>query len=93
MISAAALRAFDEALLGKLQPTTHVHLFAEMLVLQEAFQRCLFCEPASNRLDDLRRAINQKHGHAAVRSAATLPLDEVYSDPLALYDIRGKQCF
>jgi nucleotidyltransferase/DNA polymerase involved in DNA repair len=95
-ISRAALEAFERELLPRIRPTTHVHLIADQLVLRRAFQRGLFDEPGSTQLDDLRRAINKKLGIASVRSAATLPLNGVYDDPLALYDvcdIRGKQCF
>jgi hypothetical protein len=40
--------------------------------------------------------VNEVHGRFALRSAATLPLFEVYKDPANEFDIcdvRGKVCF
>ena len=44
----------------------------------------------------VKRTINQKIGRFVLRSAATLPLNDVYADPATSYDIcdiYGKTCF
>ncbi|MGC4002255.1 MAG: nucleotidyltransferase [Pirellulales bacterium] len=45
---------------------------------------------------ELKRSIGEKHGRFALRSAATLPLIEIYEDEAHSYDIcdvHGKTCF
>ena len=44
----------------------------------------------------IERAVDEKHGRFADRSAATLPLVGVYRDPpnaFDICDIHGKMCF
>ena len=73
-------------------------LFAARLVPKLSSQMGLFQEDGSKAeaVTAVKRAINQRHGRFAVRSAATLPLVEVCRDRSNEYDIcdvRGKMCF
>lgn len=48
------------------------------------------------RVDRIKQLVNQKLGRWKVRSAATVPLREIYEDPAHFYDIcdiEGKSCF
>jgi DNA polymerase V len=77
---------------------THMHLIAEDLCTPGNIQGGLFARPDEPlaKLAALRRDVNTRHGRFQLRSAATLPLREVYSDPINNYDIcdiRGKMCF
>jgi DNA polymerase V len=50
----------------------------------------------AERVGEVKREINARHGRFALRSSATLPLEGVYRDPANGYDIcdvRGKVCF
>lgn len=75
---------------------TRMHLFAEQLTGKT--QLSLFDSPgtASDAVEALKEEVNARHGRFALRSAATLALPEVYSDPATfreVCDIRGKHCF
>jgi DNA polymerase V len=44
----------------------------------------------------IKHVVNERHGRFALRSAATLPLAEIYADDAHAYDIcdiYGKTCF
>jgi hypothetical protein len=74
-----------------------MHLFAEDLRPRAPRQLGLF--DGLDRADAatvLKQAVNDKHGRFALRSAATLPLSNIYRDPANGYDvcdIRDKMCF
>lgn len=73
---------------------TRMHLFAEQLTGET--QLSLFDRPAIDAVESLKAEVNARHGRFALRSAATLALPEVYSDPATyreVCDIRGKHCF
>ena len=75
-----------------------MHLFAEDLRPKEQRQLGLFDsgEAVASTMAALKRGVNDKHGRFVLRSAATLPLNAIYSDRANEYDIcdvRGKVCF
>ena len=79
---------------------TRMHLLAERLVRRRDAPRGLFDDPgAAERAEAvarLKEAVNDRHGRFALRSAATLPLVEVYGDRangFDICDVRGKMCF
>jgi hypothetical protein len=77
---------------------TYMHLIAEGLVARRHAQRSLFDrpDPRQKAVAAVKRMINERVGRFAVRSAATLPLAEVYRDEAKSYDIcdiYGKTCF
>ena len=79
-------------------PATRMHLFAEDLAPRGEVQLGLFDPPAeqAEAVARLKESVNGRHGRFALRSAATLPLAEVYADSSHSYDIcdvRGKMCF
>ena len=79
-------------------PVSRVHLFASKLRGEGYVQRGLFDEPEEpeRRLAKLKREVNAEVGRFALRSGATLYLDEVYRDQsqdFDICDIRGKMCF
>jgi nucleotidyltransferase/DNA polymerase involved in DNA repair len=75
-----------------------MHLIAEHLTPRHAAPLGLF-EPPGERAEAvarLKRQVNARHGRFALRSAATLPLVDIYKDAANSYDIcdiRGKFCF
>ena len=80
------------------ESATRMHLFAEQLAPEGQTQLSLFDDPVSRDdvLDALKEGVNARHGRFALRSAATLALPEIYSDPATfreVCDIRGKHCF
>jgi nucleotidyltransferase/DNA polymerase involved in DNA repair len=77
---------------------SYMHLIAGKLTARDYAQRRLFGEPDPRQqaLDRVKRAINQRLGRFALRSGATLPLDDIYRDTTNSYDIcdvYGKTCF
>ena len=77
---------------------SRMHLFAEKLTPRSTTQLGLFDrdDGRAAKLATVKRQINAGHGRFAARSAATLPLVEVYRDGANEYDIcdvRGKVCF
>ncbi|MEW4568206.1 nucleotidyltransferase [Tautonia sp. JC769] len=79
---------------------TRMHLIAERLVRRSSSPRDLFeSSGAADRAESvarLKELINHRHGRFALRSAATLPLVEIYRDSangFDICDIRGKFCF
>jgi len=77
---------------------TRMHLFAEQLAPEGETQLALFDDPGSagDAVESLKEEVNARHGRFALRSAATLALPEIYSDPATfreICDIRGKHCF
>jgi len=71
----------------------YMHLIAGGLRPLANRQRSLFEQP---KLSDIRHAINNRVGRFALRSAATLPLADIYADSANSYDIcdiYGKTCF
>ena len=77
---------------------TRLHLVATDLCYPGEVQLGLF-EPPPERaeaLARLKREVNAKVGRFALRSAATLYMNDLYQDEAAGYDIcdvRGKMCF
>jgi DNA polymerase V len=73
---------------------TRMHLFAEQLTGET--QLSLFDRAGDGTLEDLKENVNARHGRFALRSAATLALPKVYSDPATfreICDVRWKRCF
>ena len=75
-----------------------MHLIADDLQNKGRSQLGLFDPPPEQdaALQRIKRESNAKHGRFAVRSAATLPLPEIYRDDSHGYevcDIHGKTCF
>ncbi|WP_339909607.1 hypothetical protein [Symmachiella dynata] len=79
------------------QAVTHIDLIAERLCDRGAEQRSLFeADEGNSSIAQLKRATNEKLGRFALRSAATLPLTDIYNDEAFNYDvcdIRDKTCF
>jgi nucleotidyltransferase/DNA polymerase involved in DNA repair len=79
-------------------PASRMHLIADDLRPRSDAQLGLFDPPdvRGAAIARLKREVNQRHGRFTLRSAATLPLAELYQDPAHGYDIcdvRGKACF
>lgn len=77
---------------------TRMNLIAEQLIPRRQAPLGLFDPPdaRSEALARVKREVNDRHGRFALRSAATLPLVEIYRDGANGYDIcdlRGKICF
>ena len=75
-----------------------MHLIADQLRFGDMVQRSLFDPPLEQdrATTRLKLDVNDKHGRFALRSAATLPLGEIYRDESHGYevcDIHGKTCF
>lgn len=73
---------------------THIDLLADRLQYAGRHQRSLFT--GEHRVDALKKAVNDKLGRFLPRSAETLPLGEIYSDPAhnhEICDVHGKTCF
>jgi DNA polymerase V len=75
-----------------------MHHIASELQYPGHRQLSLFDPPrrADQRIVSLMHQVNDRHGRFAVRSAATLPLAEIYADDAHSYDIcdiHGKMCF
>jgi nucleotidyltransferase/DNA polymerase involved in DNA repair len=76
----------------------YMHLIAENLSARQFAQRSLFEQstPKQKAIAEVKRSINRRVGRFALRSGATLPLDDIYSDETSSYDIcdiYGKTCF
>ncbi len=96
MISSAVLKLWKEIWRG--ETLAYMHILAEKLSSRRCYQRGLFDQPTAHakRLADAKRIINERVGRFALRSGATLPLTELYTDPANNYevcDIAGKTCF
>jgi hypothetical protein len=79
---------------------SHMQVTAEGLTRRCERPLSLFDPPETAAraevLARLKREVNVRHGRFKLRSAATLPLMEVYGDAVNEYDIcdiRGKACF
>jgi hypothetical protein len=75
-----------------------MHLIAENLTARRFAQRSLFeqASPKQKAIAEVKRSINRQVGRFALRSGATLPLDDIYRDETSSYDIcdiYGKTCF
>jgi nucleotidyltransferase/DNA polymerase involved in DNA repair len=75
-----------------------MHYLASRLQYRGQRQLSLFEPPTDPQRDArvIKRAVNEQHGRFALRSAATLPLTEIYADDAHGYDIcdiYGKTCF
>lgn len=80
------------------QVVSYMHLIAEKLTDRQNFQRCLWDrpDPRQQAIGRVKRLINAEVGRFALRSGATLPLDDIYRDTTNSYDIcdiYGKTCF
>ncbi len=79
-------------------PVVRMHLGADQLYRRSLRQKSLFAEedPRRERVAAAKREINERIRRFALRSGATLPLQEVHRDDVNEYDIcdiRGKMCF
>jgi len=75
-----------------------MHYIASHLQYPGATQLGLFDQPAEadRAIRRLKHEVNERHGRFVLRSAATLPLGEIYADESHGYeicDIDGKTCF
>jgi len=78
------------------EPVTHLHLVAERLCRRGTEQLSLLERRRDSQIDKLKAEVNRKAGRFALRSAATLPLADIYNDEAFDYDIcdiHGKTCF
>lgn len=80
------------------EPVTRMHLIASQLRYPGHYQAGLFDPPAdkAHAVARLKRRVNERFGRFTLRSAATLPLTDIYRDSASNYDIcdvRGKICF
>ena len=59
---------------------SYMHLIAENLTARQFAQRSLFeqSSPKQKAIAEVKRSINQRIGRFALRSGATLPLDDIY---------------
>ncbi|BBO33630.1 DNA polymerase Y family protein [Lacipirellula parvula] len=76
----------------------YMHVIADRLRPLTDRQRSLFERRTvkDERIEFVKRSINDVVGRFALRSASTLPLTDVYDDPANSYDIpdiHGKTCF
>ena len=95
-IAPAALRLLHRLWAGN--SIHYMHVIAGKLRDRRYVQRSLFpdADERQQALDRLRHEVNASVGRFALRSAATLPLADVYADPANAYDIcdiYGKSCF
>jgi nucleotidyltransferase/DNA polymerase involved in DNA repair len=81
-------------------PATHMHLIAKHLTARGDCPLSLFDPPdrraRAEAVARLKHQVNARHGRFALRSAATLPLVNIYRDTANEFDIcdvRGKICF
>ncbi len=77
---------------------SYMHLIAENLSARQFAQLSLFEQstPKQKAIAEVKRSINSRVGRFALRSGATLPLDDLYRDETSSYDIcdiYGKTCF
>jgi nucleotidyltransferase/DNA polymerase involved in DNA repair len=77
---------------------SRMHLFADRLTPAGQTQLALFDrgDERAVKVAALKRVVNESQGRFALRSAATLPLFDIYRDRANEYDIcdvRGKACF
>jgi nucleotidyltransferase/DNA polymerase involved in DNA repair len=80
------------------QLASRMHLIADDLADRNTAQTSLFTppDPRQESLAMVKKKVNDRIGRFALRSAATLPLREIYHDNANGYDIcdvRGKTCF
>ncbi|HLA85117.1 MAG TPA: DNA polymerase IV [Thermoguttaceae bacterium] len=92
----AGMRLLAECWSG--QVVAYMHLIAGRLADRRNFQRFLWERPDPRRqaIQRVKRLINARLGRFALRSGATLPLDDIYRDATHSYDIcdiYGKTCF
>ena len=77
---------------------SRMHLFANKLTPEGETQLALFDrgDDRAAKVAAMKKGINERHGRFVLRSAATLPLFDIYRDRANEYDIcdvRGKVCF
>ena len=80
------------------QVVSYMHLIAGKLSDRQHIQHCLWERPDPRReaIRHVKQLINARIGRFALRSGATLPLDDIYRDETNSYDIcdiYGKTCF
>ena len=80
------------------QKLHYMHVFALHLQFPGTYQQSLFSRKSSftPSRSDVMKLVNARNGRFAVRSAATLPLQDIYEDQANDYDIcdiQGKLCF
>ncbi|MGW8258084.1 MAG: DNA polymerase Y family protein [Thermoguttaceae bacterium] len=97
ILHSAALELF-EACWTTGRVVSYMHLIAENLSDRQFAQRGLFDQPGPKQqaIARVKQSINQAVGRFALRSGATLYLDDIYRDKTNSYDIcdiYGKTCF
>lgn len=73
-----------------------MHVDVDLLTARGRRQGVLFSNPDASPVDTLKQRVNAKLGRFALRSAATLPLAEIYADETNdhdICDVHGKTCF
>jgi nucleotidyltransferase/DNA polymerase involved in DNA repair len=80
------------------QVVSYMHLIAGKLTDRRRTQRCLWDQPNPRQeaIQSVKQSINAKIGRFALRSGATLALNDIYGDTTNSYDIcdiYGKTCF
>ncbi|MCE9546844.1 MAG: nucleotidyltransferase [Planctomycetia bacterium] len=95
-ICLAALRLLEQGWAS--QMVHYMHVIAGGLRDRRHAQRSLFstADRREEVIDRLKHTVNESFGRFILRSAATLPLADVYGDPANAYDIcdiYGKSCF
>jgi len=104
LVAAADFRTLHAAAAAMLadcwrgETVAYMHLIAGRLVDRRRAQRGLFdrVERRWRAVERAKREINRRIGRFALRSGATLPLDDIYRDATHGYDIcdiYGKTCF
>ena len=93
---AAGIQLLSDCWAG--QVVSYMHLIAGKLSDRRHIQHCLWEQPDSRQeaIRRVKRSINKRIGRFALRSGATLPLDDIYRDATNSYDIcdiYGKTCF
>ncbi|HVW66723.1 MAG TPA: DNA polymerase IV [Candidatus Peribacteraceae bacterium] len=94
---APAVRALFDYAFHEGKKIHYIHIIAEHLQFKDHAQRSLFEKEKTRPTQTaIMRQVNASAGRFAVRSAATLPLPDIYSDIANDYDIcdvYGKSCF
>jgi nucleotidyltransferase/DNA polymerase involved in DNA repair len=74
---------------------TRMHVMADRLAVRGEQQMSLF-RPPDRQIDRIKAMVNERCGRFVLRSAETLPLEDIYRDTANEYDIcdiYGKSCF
>ena len=91
----ATMSLLPRVWLGR-RPVHYMHVIAGRLGPRDCVQLSLFDTSQRARVAAVKQTINERLGRFALRSGATLPLDDLYRDEASSYDIcdiYGKTCF